>query len=156
MQRHYFRFQPHALLVKNHLQTCQKISYLKVTVNVCLRPEHLINYNTAVRKLFFNRQLHYLSQIPNSYLWIIKYNILKKKNLGGNKDKSRGQAPNQKFGKQGLFYRLGLMFSECEEFSNLKCKVITSFPPNFTQNEVDLALIYLFFFKSRKKTLESY
>jgi len=66
MQRHYFRFQPHALLVKNHLQTCQKISYLKVTVHICLRPEHLINYNMAVRKLFFNWQLHYPSLIPNS------------------------------------------------------------------------------------------
>lgn len=67
MQRHYFRFQPHALLVKNHLQTCQKIRYLKVS-NVCLRPEHLINFNQAGRKLFFSWQLHYLSQIPNSYL----------------------------------------------------------------------------------------
>lgn len=30
MQRHYFRVQPHALLVKNHLQTCQIISYSKL------------------------------------------------------------------------------------------------------------------------------
>lgn len=36
----YFRFQPHALLVKNHLQTCQKISDVTLAVNTGLLPEH--------------------------------------------------------------------------------------------------------------------
>lgn len=34
MQKHYFRFQPHALLVEKHLQTCQKINYLKLLMLV--------------------------------------------------------------------------------------------------------------------------
>lgn len=38
----------------------KKIRYLKVS-NLCLRPEHLMNFNQAERKLVFSWQLHYLS-----------------------------------------------------------------------------------------------
>lgn len=107
----------------------------------------------ALRKLFFNWQLHYLS--PKLPIRTFEEEKKKKrKKSQKNKDKARDQAQKQKFGKQVLFHRLGLMFSEYEKFSNFKCKFNTLFPPSSTQNEVDLALMHLSFFKSTKKILK--